>query len=139
MVRTSAVHPELVRGTFMCMDCSTIIPDVEQQFRFTEVRAGYIVSAGGICLPSATLCLTTAPVSLHRSWPAGPLQKSKLRQPTALQAACGKLKGQYPRMPLTTCVFLRRPRLEFLTMTPNPVPFPPTVRGLSKGPHPGKL
>eukprot|EP00045_Choanoeca_perplexa_P012618 m.138593 g.138593 ORF g.138593 m.138593 type:complete len:810 (-) comp16076_c0_seq2:268-2697(-) len=36
VVRTSAVHPELVTGTFTCLDCQNRIPDIEQQFQFTE-------------------------------------------------------------------------------------------------------
>lgn len=38
VVRTHPVHPELVLGTFMCLDCRTVIPDVEQQFKFTQVN-----------------------------------------------------------------------------------------------------
>ena len=37
VVRTHPVHPELVMGTFMCMDCQTEIRDVEQQFKFTLI------------------------------------------------------------------------------------------------------
>jgi len=37
VVRTHPVHPELVSGTFMCLDCRTIIKDVEQQFKYTQV------------------------------------------------------------------------------------------------------
>ena len=33
VVRTHPVHPELVLGTFVCLDCQTAIPDVEQQFK----------------------------------------------------------------------------------------------------------
>lgn len=36
VVRTHPVHPELVYGTFMCMDCQTEIRNVEQQFKFTN-------------------------------------------------------------------------------------------------------
>ncbi|KAJ1527696.1 hypothetical protein ONE63_007655 [Megalurothrips usitatus] len=36
IVRTHPVHPELVMGTFVCLDCQTVIPDVEQQFKFTN-------------------------------------------------------------------------------------------------------
>lgn len=35
VVRTHPVHPELVLGTFVCVDCQTVIKDVEQQFKFT--------------------------------------------------------------------------------------------------------
>ncbi|XP_049797982.1 DNA replication licensing factor Mcm6 [Schistocerca nitens] len=35
VVRTHPVHPELVLGTFVCLDCQTVIKDVEQQFKFT--------------------------------------------------------------------------------------------------------
>ncbi|XP_033731881.1 zygotic DNA replication licensing factor mcm6-like isoform X2 [Pecten maximus] len=36
VVRTHPVHPELVSGTFMCLDCRTVIKDVEQQFKYTQ-------------------------------------------------------------------------------------------------------
>ena len=37
VVRTHPVHPELVLGTFKCADCQTMISDVEQQFKYTQV------------------------------------------------------------------------------------------------------
>uniref|UniRef100_A0A668A9E9 DNA replication licensing factor MCM6 n=1 Tax=Myripristis murdjan TaxID=586833 RepID=A0A668A9E9_9TELE len=36
VVRTHPVHPELVSGTFMCLDCQSQIKDVEQQFKYTQ-------------------------------------------------------------------------------------------------------
>ena len=36
VVRTHPVHPELVSGTFTCMDCQAVIADVEQQFKYTQ-------------------------------------------------------------------------------------------------------
>ena len=36
VVRTHPVHPELTSGNFLCLECQTAIPDVEQQFKFTE-------------------------------------------------------------------------------------------------------
>ena len=39
-MRTHPVHPELVSGTFICLDCQTVIKDVEQQFKYTQVFAG---------------------------------------------------------------------------------------------------
>uniref|UniRef100_T2MDE1 DNA replication licensing factor MCM6 n=1 Tax=Hydra vulgaris TaxID=6087 RepID=T2MDE1_HYDVU len=36
VVRTHPVHPELVSGTFTCLDCRTVIKDVEQQFKYTQ-------------------------------------------------------------------------------------------------------
>lgn len=38
VTRTSEVRPELVSGTFTCETCRTTISDVEQQFKYTEVR-----------------------------------------------------------------------------------------------------
>lgn len=37
VVRTHPVHPELVSGTFICLDCQTVVKDVEQQFKYTQV------------------------------------------------------------------------------------------------------
>lgn len=36
VVRTHPVHPELVFGTFVCLDCQTEIRAVEQQFKYTN-------------------------------------------------------------------------------------------------------
>lgn len=36
VVRTHPVHPELVFGTFICLDCQTEVRNVEQQFKFTQ-------------------------------------------------------------------------------------------------------
>ncbi|QQP32355.1 DNA helicase [Caligus rogercresseyi] len=35
VVRTHPIHPELVSGTFICLDCSSEVPDVAQQFKYT--------------------------------------------------------------------------------------------------------
>ncbi|XP_036940586.1 DNA replication licensing factor MCM6 [Acanthopagrus latus] len=35
VVRTHPVHPELVSGTFLCMDCQGLIKDVPQQFKYS--------------------------------------------------------------------------------------------------------
>lgn len=39
VTRTSEVRPELVFGTFVCEECKTIVRDVEQQFKYTEVSS----------------------------------------------------------------------------------------------------
>ncbi|ORY81338.1 MCM2/3/5 family-domain-containing protein [Protomyces lactucae-debilis] len=36
VTRTSEVRPELARATFSCMECRTVVPNVEQVFRYTE-------------------------------------------------------------------------------------------------------
>ncbi|XP_050539443.1 DNA replication licensing factor Mcm6 [Daktulosphaira vitifoliae] len=36
VIRTHPVHPELVSGYFSCLDCQTDIPNVEQQFKYTQ-------------------------------------------------------------------------------------------------------
>ena len=38
VVRTHPVHPELVAGSFLCLECQSSIPEVEQQFKFTQVQ-----------------------------------------------------------------------------------------------------
>jgi DNA replication licensing factor MCM6 len=47
VTRTSEVRPELVAGWFRCEECRTVIEDVEQQFKYTEVSA----QAGSCPLP----------------------------------------------------------------------------------------
>ncbi|KMT06199.1 hypothetical protein BVRB_7g162700 [Beta vulgaris subsp. vulgaris] len=36
VTRTSEVRPELLHGTFKCLDCGTVVKNVEQQFKYTE-------------------------------------------------------------------------------------------------------
>lgn len=36
VTRTSEVRPELSSGTFVCLACTTVVPNVEQTFRYTE-------------------------------------------------------------------------------------------------------
>lgn len=36
ITRTSEVRPELLLGTFLCMECDSLFENVEQQFRYTE-------------------------------------------------------------------------------------------------------
>ena len=36
VTRTSEVRPELFMGCFRCLECGTLVRDVEQQFKFTE-------------------------------------------------------------------------------------------------------
>lgn len=36
VTRTTEVRPELLFGTFQCMDCQSIQRDIEQQFKYTE-------------------------------------------------------------------------------------------------------
>lgn len=38
IVRTHPVHPELINGTFICLECQAVIKDVEQQMKFTQVN-----------------------------------------------------------------------------------------------------
>jgi len=42
VVRTHPVHPELVLGTFICMDCNAYIKNVEQQFKVCVYICIYI-------------------------------------------------------------------------------------------------
>ncbi|XP_034948012.1 DNA replication licensing factor Mcm6 [Chelonus insularis] len=41
VVRTHPVHPELVLGTFLCVDCNAVIKNIEQQFKFTNPTICY--------------------------------------------------------------------------------------------------
>jgi len=49
VTRTSEIRPELMYGTFKCMDCGTIVKDVQQDFAYTEVcwtRVSFILGPG---------------------------------------------------------------------------------------------
>lgn len=37
VTRTSEVRPELLFGSFKCEDCGTVVKDVEQEFKYTQV------------------------------------------------------------------------------------------------------
>lgn len=37
VTRTSEVRPELLQGTFNCLECGTVVKNVEQQYKYTEV------------------------------------------------------------------------------------------------------
>jgi len=39
VTRTHPVHPELVSGTFVCLDCQTVVKNVLQQFKYTQPSA----------------------------------------------------------------------------------------------------
>lgn len=39
VTRTHPVHPELVSGTFICLDCQTVVKNVLQQFKYTQPSA----------------------------------------------------------------------------------------------------
>lgn len=58
VVRTHPVHPELVLGTFICLDCQTVIKDVEQQFKYTQVgivRGHLVALTGPFVLPLSSV------------------------------------------------------------------------------------
>ena len=39
VTRTSEVRPELLQGTFKCLECGAVVKNVEQQFKYTEVSS----------------------------------------------------------------------------------------------------
>lgn len=42
VTRTTDAKPELIMGTFRCLDCNNLVKNVEQQFKYTEpVRCSY--------------------------------------------------------------------------------------------------
>ena len=87
VVRTHPVHPELVSGAFICLECQTAVPDVEQQFKFTQVCVtppqvflftSYTCGASSHSFPSSFLIFHTFPCSpsllLHFTPPSYPPQ-----------------------------------------------------------------
>jgi DNA replicative helicase MCM subunit Mcm2 (Cdc46/Mcm family) len=42
VTRTSEVRPELLFGSFICEVCSALVHEIEQQFKYTEVRFRYL-------------------------------------------------------------------------------------------------
>lgn len=55
VTRTSEVRPELLYGTFRCEMCNGVVPDVEQQFKYTEVRECFCSVAPMLTLHTAQL------------------------------------------------------------------------------------
>ena len=47
VTRTSEVRPELLQGTFKCLECGTLVKNVEQQFKYSEVSEHFC-----ICTPT---------------------------------------------------------------------------------------
>jgi hypothetical protein len=43
VTRTSEVRPELLQGTFKCLECGNVVKNVEQQFKYTEVLSLHII------------------------------------------------------------------------------------------------
>ena len=39
---TSEVRPDLLQGTFKCLDCGGVIKNVEQQFKYTQVLVQFL-------------------------------------------------------------------------------------------------
>ena len=56
VVRTHPVHPELVSGTFVCLDCQTVVKDVEQQFKYTQVLSGPLIHLFSHLLKQRKIC-----------------------------------------------------------------------------------
>lgn len=44
VIRTHPVHPELVYGTFVCLDCQTVIKNVEQQFKVSVIYLDFMAT-----------------------------------------------------------------------------------------------
>lgn len=47
VTRTSEVRPELLYGKFICQECKVEVPNVEQQFKYTEVCTVSTISIRG--------------------------------------------------------------------------------------------
>ena len=52
VTRTSEVRPELFMGCFRCLECGTLVRDVEQQFKFTEPLMCTQTACQNKCAPS---------------------------------------------------------------------------------------
>ena len=51
VTRTSEVRPELYLGTFECLQCHATVPNVEQQYKYTEPLICPETSCGNRCAP----------------------------------------------------------------------------------------
>lgn len=57
VTRTSEVRPELFLGAFRCLQCSTIVRGVEQQFKYTEPLICSNATCGNRCSPAGVRCM----------------------------------------------------------------------------------
>ena len=55
MTRTSEVRPELYLGTFECLQCHATVPNVEQQYKYTEPLICPETSCGNRCVPRCSV------------------------------------------------------------------------------------
>lgn len=65
VTRTSEVRPELIYGSFVCAECGGTVNEVEQQFKYTEVRVAPAPCLSSLMLSHSqtsalTLCAATA-------------------------------------------------------------------------------
>lgn len=63
VTRTSEVRPELLQGTFKCLDCGNVVKNVEQQFKYTEVvlmNIYHYLLSDALCLIIGSCTLLTA-------------------------------------------------------------------------------
>ena len=52
VTRTSEVRPELYLGAFECLQCHATVPNVEQQYKYTEPLICPETSCGNRCVPA---------------------------------------------------------------------------------------
>jgi DNA replication licensing factor MCM6 len=75
VTRTSEVRPELLFGSFICEVCGALVHEIEQQFKYTEVRLRRLFTLSFVHLiPTVLLC------------PAQSMPKSHLRQSFSVAA-----------------------------------------------------
>lgn len=73
VTRTSEVRPELLQGTFKCLDCGNVVKNVEQQFKYTEVVPMNNISlrffSNAMCLMIGSSTLSSADNMCQRNMP----------------------------------------------------------------------
>ena len=87
VVRTHPVHPELVSASFLCLECQTRIPDVEQQFKYTQVPSAPARRSTSQPDPLLANCVQESYLSQQEAFPVG----------NELLSLCGLPEGEGPR------------------------------------------
>ena len=96
VTRTSEVRPELTFGTFTCLVCHGTVRDVEQQFKYTEVRYSYLSTSSRYLLTQVRDdSLRCAPIRPAPTGQPGNSISSSPNSPTGKKSASRRTRTRF--------------------------------------------
>lgn len=113
VTRTSEVRPELVSGSFQCMDCRAIVKNVEQQFKFTEPN----ICSNPLCQNRKSWKLIVEK-STFIDWQKIHVQENSSEIPAGSMPRKYKNFLSKVLMSLFAMIWLKEPRLEIDAISP---------------------